>query len=341
MILMVANMEYYRAQSWEEGAAILTSYGQSAVVLAGGTDLLPAMKLHLRKPEVVIDLKTIPHEERIGEETMAKGKTIVVSPLTRLSQLATLSIMKEKYPALATAAASVGSPQLRNMGTVGGNICLNTRCLFYNQSEQWRKSRPNCFKTGGTVCHVQKRGKNCIAEFQADTVPVLMALSAQVKIISNHVERVIPLEELYSGTGHPANLLASTELIKEVRLPFPPEASSASYEKFTVREGIDFAVVSAATWLVMDKEGQECKGAKIVVSGALPSPFLCREASALLVGQQIDSERMVMAAKTAAREAKPINPTVFSVAYKRHLMEVLVLRALQKTRKNKIFGKIF
>ena len=211
---MIGSFDYIKAKSWHEAAKILDTYGSKASVLAGGTDLLPAMKLKLHRPEILVDLSGIPETKGIGESGTNDSKITSLSPLMTLSQLCNDSFILETYPALALAASKVGSPQLRNMGTLGGNICLDTRCLYYNQSEQWRRTRPPCFKIDGNVCHVQRRGKICLAEFQADTVPILIALNADLKIVSIKGERIIPLDQFYSDTGHPSNLLGPSELIE-------------------------------------------------------------------------------------------------------------------------------
>lgn len=327
---MTKSFDYFRVKSWQEAVKILDSLGDKAAILAGGTDLLPAMKLNLRRPEVLIDLNGIARSGDLAAHLPNNSEVVVLSPLTKLSQLGNNPFIQKRYPALTLAASKVGSPQLRNMATLGGNICLNTRCIYYNQSEQWRKTRPACFKMAGNVCHVQRKGKNCLAEFQADTVPVLMALKADLKIISAKGEHVIPISNFYSGSGNPPNLLGPSELIAEIRLSQPAEGYRATFEKFAVREGIDFATVCLSAFLRINPDDRKCQEARIVVSGALPSPFICRQAASMLQDHELDDERIKLAAREAAREAKPINPTGFSVPYKRHLIEVLTARALQK-----------
>jgi CO/xanthine dehydrogenase FAD-binding subunit len=168
-----------------------------------------------------------------------------------------------------------------------------------------------------------------LAEFQADTVPILIALNADLKIVSIKGERIIPLDQFYSDTGHPSNLLGPSELIEEIRLPLLTKGCRATYERFAVRAGIDFAIVSVAIFLNINQDTHRCQEARIVVSGALPSPFICRKVSAVLQDQKLQDEFIKMTAEEAAREAKPINPTGFSVSYKRHLIEALTRKGLQ------------
>src|SRR5690348_11692017 len=206
-------------------------------VLAGGTDLIPSMRQKLFEPEYVLDLRHVPAWK--GIRTLADG-SVEIGALTPLSTIEHSKILREKYPVLAEAAATVASPVLRNMGTIGGNICLDTRCLWYNQSLTWRKSCGFCIKKDGDLCHVAPGGTKCWAAFSADTPPALLCLGAEIEIASANGVRRVALDGFYTGEGEARMRLAKNELLTRVFLPARAAGWRGAYRKLRVRGSIDY-----------------------------------------------------------------------------------------------------
>ena len=193
-MMHLPKFNYLRPSTIDEAANLLKEHNSLARVAAGGTDLFPRLKYGLEHPEVIISLKNIaappPSESPDG--------ILQIDALTRLSDVTRSPIIQEKAPLLVKAAAQVASEEIRNMGTLGGNLCQESRCLYYNQSHSFQFVEP-CFKRGGKHCYFLKKGKKCLAVYMADTAPALISLDAKIRIISPNVERELPIEELYSG----------------------------------------------------------------------------------------------------------------------------------------------
>lgn len=233
-MMRLPKFEYISPATVDEACALLNEYGSKTMILAGGTDLLVAAKLRNIQPVYIISLKRIKELKGI---TYQEGEGLKIGAMTPLYQVRQDPNVRTHYQALAMAAAVVGSPQIQRMGTLGGNICLNTRCYFYNQSTSWRKHRPVCFKMGGDVCHVIPKGKKCYAVFSADTPPALMALDAEVKLVSKKGERVVTIKDFYTGDGKQPTALNQGEILAEIRLP-PITKQVSIYLKHRIRKAI-------------------------------------------------------------------------------------------------------
>lgn len=252
--MRLPKFEYLRPESVEQASAILREASEEALLMAGGTDLLVAMKQRLRTPRHLIDLKGIPGLDTIHHQ----DGTLRIGALTTLRQISQSPIVQEKFPALAQAARRAASPQVRNLATIGGNICLTRRCWYYNQSLAWRQSRAPCLRMGGAQCYVVKGGEKCYALHCADTVPALLTLEAEVKLASTKGERTIPLDELYLELGPKATTVEPGEILTEVHLPQPHSSSYGLYLKHSGRPSIDFPLVGVAAMVRPDngKAGQ-------------------------------------------------------------------------------------
>src|SRR4030042_2539418 len=200
---------------------------ESGKFLAGGTDLLVAMKQRISCPELLIDLNTI--SELKGIE-WGKEKRLRVRASTTLTQRKENSIVQKPFPVLSQTVPLVSTPLLQNMGTVGGNLCLETRCYFYNQSVFLKKRWEPCFKIGGKTCHVVRGGDSCYAVYSGDVAPPLIGLGAKVKVIGGHSTKEIGLQRFFSGSGIKSNILKFNEILSEIVIPVPPEHSACSYK---------------------------------------------------------------------------------------------------------------
>ncbi|MDF1552021.1 MAG: xanthine dehydrogenase family protein subunit M [Deferrisomatales bacterium] len=323
--MRIDPLEYLRPGTRGEALALLAEHGAEARVLGGGTDLVARMKLGIVSPKVAVDLGDIAELRGIRED--AEGLTIGAG--TPLHAVAQSPAVVSRYPSLATAAASVASFQIRNRGTLAGNVCLETMCWFYNQSRQWKKSRPLCHKAGGEPCHVVNQPSVCYATYRGDTAVALMALGAQAEVQSQGQERRLPLEELFTGEGKSPLALAATEMITAFRIPAPPVASGNAYRKVSHRQAVDYPQAGVAAAVVLAPGGGTCVAARIVLGAVGPCPVRAREAEALLQGQEITGEVLERAAQAAVAVARPVNNMTFGApSYRRKMVRVLGLKAL-------------
>ncbi|HLB12538.1 MAG TPA: FAD binding domain-containing protein, partial [Dehalococcoidia bacterium] len=255
-----------------------------------------------------------------------------IGALASVATVAGSPLIVERYPALAQAARSVGVPPLRHVATVGGNLSLDTRCIYYNQSELWRQARPPCLKLGGDVCHVVEKGRRCLAVHQGDLAPALMALGAAVVIMRAAGERVLPLGDFFTGDGKSPNTLGTGELLAEVRIPPAGPASGSAYEKLRVREAMDFPLASAAVSLRMDGRGSIGE-ARVVLGAMAAGPLDITSAGAVLAGQKIgDGLNLVFdqVAQQAYERAHPADNLAMDAGYRGKMTRVLVRRALAR-----------
>jgi len=288
--MRLPKFEHLQPESLEEALDLLSEHGEEAKVIAGGTDLLVSMKQRLLTPVYLLNLKGLTELDfiRDGNERLRIGA------LTRLTTIIKSPLVREKFPVLAQAAGYVSAPPLQNMGTLGGNLCLNTRCFFYNQSQFWRQARPPCFKTGGEVCHVVKGGDHCYSVYQGDLAPVLIVLEARVKLAKKGGERVIPLLDLYTGQGEEPIALEAGEILTEVEIPAPAASWGGDYQKLRSRGAMDFPLAGVAA--VLNRNGGSCAKAKVVLTAVASAPVVVEEASRLLEGQKPDEETIARAA---------------------------------------------
>lgn len=298
-----------------------------ALPLAGGTDLLVSMKQGLYNPEKVVDLKNIP-----------EFATLEISPdgafLGAGLKLATVrdnSLIKELYPVLSEAAGLVASPNIQNMGTLGGNVCLDTRCWFFNQSEFWRNSKGYCLKKSGDICQAAPGAKRCFAVFSADTVPALIALDSSAKLAQwdgkNVVHREIPLEELYRENGIHRITLKPGELLVGIRLPVARGLRSG-YLKYRKRGAIDYPLASVAVALRM-VDGL-MKDVRIVLGALASAPVIATEAMLLLEGALPSPELLQRASELIGKRTCPVKNQAGTPAHRRLMARVYAQRLLTR-----------
>jgi 4-hydroxybenzoyl-CoA reductase subunit beta len=326
-MMRLPEADYYAPSNLSEACSILAEHQEEAKVLGGGTDLLVACKLRNITPTHLLSLSSIPELKGIH---LHEGQYLKIGAMTRLHDLICDPSISDHYPALSQAAALVGTTQLQHMGSIGGNLCLNTRCIYYNQSERWRRSRDACFKMGGHVCHVVPKGKKCYAVFSGDTVPALIALDAEVKVVSNTEERLIPVNKLYTGDGKEPLDLKSGDLVTEIRLPLPTNSQSSTYLKYRMREAIDFPMVGVAVRMDTSDDGI-CTVCRVVLNAVDCGPTEVREARELLEEKAPASDLIQEVAEKAEKRAHPVANTPGSPpAYRRKLAGILTHRALHQ-----------
>jgi 4-hydroxybenzoyl-CoA reductase subunit beta len=329
-MMSLTEADYIAPATVGEVCSLLNTYGREAKILAGGTDLLVEYKLGISKPGLIISLGKILGLKGICQE----GECVKIGAMTRLHEVRYNPLILNHYPALAEAAAAVGAVQLQHMGTVGGNLCLNTRCIYYNQSNTWRKSHAICLKMGGHVCHVVPKGKKCYAVFSGDIAPALIALDAQVKLISTAGERVVPVCELYTGDGREPIALHAGEVLAEIMIPLPINKQHSTYLKYRQRGAIDFPLTGVAAKVVINSDGI-CTDSKLVLTAIDSAPREVFEASELLKGKTLGIDIITQVSQRAMEAARPVANTPGSTpAYRRKMVEILTLRALTAIAKS-------
>jgi len=321
--LSLPQFRLLRPRGIEEAMGYLGEPAGNIRVLAGGTDLIPSMRQKLFEPEHVLDLRGIAALRGITPQ--ADGG-VEIGALTTLRAIERSDYLRQHYPVLTEAAATVASPVLRNMGTIGGNICLDTRCLWYNQSLTWRKGCGFCIKKDGDLCHVAPGGTKCWAVFSGDTPPALLCLNAEIEIASAGGTRRISLSDFYTGLGDNYRKLQLNELVTRVFLPASMAGYRGVYRKLRVRGSIDYPLAGVA--VVMKRSNGYVSDARIGITAVNPAPLLVKGAGELLMGKSLDETLAEAVGDLAARTAKPLTTSSLTPEYRREMIRVFTKRAV-------------
>lgn len=316
------NFKLAQPQNIEQAASLLAD--KKVFLMAGGTDLLDEIKNEIIIPDVVVDLKSIPDLAYIQR---TDGK-VRIGAMTRVSELAENQTIKTSYPVLHEAALSLATPQLRNVGTVGGNLCQRPRCWYYRdpQVECRKKGGSRCYASGGrNRYHAILGGGICHIVYPSDLAPALISLDAEVTIATANGNRTVPLEEFYTLPRvdvQKENILKANEILKEIEIPTPKNEAKSTYVKLKERGTWDFALVSAAVCGIVS--GKTFKDIKIVLGGVAPIPWRLEKAENLLKGNPVTDDVVKQAVKEALSDARPLNEN----AYKQDLAVIAVSRAV-------------
>ena len=320
--MSLPQFKLLRPRSLAEAVDYLGKHGANLRVIAGGTDLIPSMRQKLFEPEFVLDLRHIAELKGIRE----KGSAIEIGALTSLTDIEHSTLLRQRYPVLTEAAATVASPVIRNMGTIGGNICLDTRCLWYNQSLTWRKGCGFCIKKDGDLCHVAPGGTKCWAAFSGDTPPALLCLNAEVEIAGPAGTRHIPLRDFYTGLGDNYRTIQPHELLTRVFLPESTANYTGVYRKLRIRGSIDYPLAGVA--VVMKRSNGHIADARVALTAVNPAPVLVKGASERLAGKVMDESLAEAVGDLAARTAKPLTTSALTPEYRREMIRVFTKRAV-------------
>ena len=317
------KFEHLRPSSVGEACRLLKKHGPRAMLAGGGTDLFPRMKYGLESPEMVISLKGVP----VSSPKITDNDELHLDALMTLADVALSPMVLERALILAEAALHVGSNQIRHMGTLGGNLCLETRCTYYNQRHTFQYIEP-CFKRNGHRCYLLPKAKKCQAVFMADTVPALMCLDAKVKIMSTTNNRQLPLEELYSGNSLRPVRLSDDEIVTDVIIPNAASLRGTGFKKFSSRGGLEFAALTVAALLDMVDNGKTCARARIILGSISARPIRALKAEAALSGQKLSDKLLQDAAHEVAAEVSPVMHHGYSVPFLKECLRVQTLRTL-------------
>ena len=311
-----------RPTSVAEAAALLASE-PGARLLAGGTGLLPNLRRGIERPAMLVDLGAVQGFASIAftDEGLTLGAGVT------LSRLAADAGVVHGYRAVAEAARTVAGPSHRSVATVGGNLCLDTRCVFYNQSEWWRAANQYCLKRGGEVCHVAPQGKHCHAAFSGDLAPALLALGAEVELVASRGTRRMELSGFYRDDGAAHLTIAADEVLARVLVPAPTTGLVSGYRKACVRGAIDFPLAGVACALAI-RDG-ELALLRVALTGTNSQPFVLAGTEGLL-GRPVGADTLSALAKLVQKQVSPMRTTVTQSNYRRQVAAVLAQRLLRE-----------
>ncbi|MEJ2352167.1 MAG: xanthine dehydrogenase family protein subunit M [Anaerolineales bacterium] len=322
-MMRLPPFEYLTPNSLAEAVEMKAKYDSEAMYVSGGTDLYPKMKRRQFTPKVLISLNRIDELRRLSN-----GDGMTLGAGLTLTEVANHLEIGRHYSALARAAGLVSSPPLRNVGTIGGNLCVDTRCTYYDQTYQWRKALGFCLKKSGDTCWVALSSPRCMAVASSDCAPVAIALDAQVRLVGPEGERIIPVSALYNNDGVDYLLKSPDEILVSIHLP-NRDGWRMAYWKMRRRGSIDFPILGVAVVLRLDVEGS-CRAARIVLGAVASQPLIANEAASLLVGKRITPELVQLAADEAYKLAKPLDNTDMALGYRKKMTRVYIARALSK-----------
>jgi xanthine dehydrogenase YagS FAD-binding subunit len=326
--MIMPNFAYVRPRSLKDAVRQFSSKG--ALIHAGGTDLLGCLRDYVFEARKLVSIGSIKELRGIREW---KDGSLRIGALTTITEVANSRVIKERYPALARAASEVGSPQLRNQGTVGGNLCQKPRCWYY-------RGEFHCFRKGGNKCYAQDgenqyhclfgSGRTCYIVHPSDTAPAFSAYGASVRVAGPKGTRLIPLEKLYvlpQENVEKETALTSGEILTEVLLPPVDAGLRSSYRKVRARQSWDFAL--AGMTLVLQFKGERVEKARVVLSGAAPIPWRSKEVEEAIIGKPLDRDTIARASNEVVKKAEPLQHNDYKVSLFRGIVEE-ELRAMTK-----------
>jgi 4-hydroxybenzoyl-CoA reductase subunit beta len=322
-VLRLPAFEFRLPRTAAEAARMLADHGPEAMAVAGGTDLYPNMKRRQFTPRLLVSLRRLPGAGRIE----ANG-TLTLGAMATLADVAQHPAVSLRWPAVARSAGLVSSPPLRNAGTMGGNLCVDTRCNYYNQSEFWRASIGYCMKKDGDLCLVAPGSKICWALSSSDTAPVMIALGAEVTLVGSAGERRIPVAALYGPDGIQYLAKKPDEVLTEIHVP-DRAGWCMTYRKLRRRGSIDFPILGVAAAARLGT-GRVVEDARIVLGAVHTAPVPATDAEAFLRGKVLDAETIEMAAGIAYKPAKPLDNADLSYAWRKRMARIEVARALRE-----------
>ena len=318
------NFSYFEPRELGAALALLAEYQGRVKILAGGTELVPQMKRGLSAPEAVLSLGGLASLKEMAED----AGELRIGAMVSLGSLEQSSLLASGYAALKEAAGRVAVRPIRNAGTIGGNACLDTKCIYRDQSQTWERALPPCYKSGGSRCYVVRGGKGCHASLAADTVPALIALQAKGKVLFSGGEKTVAIESLYTGNGIRPIALGPQELLTEILLPRSQAGSGSAYFRFSHRQAIDFPVASAAVWL--RGEAKMCAEVRVVLGAIAPGPVRLPQVEAALKGQIVTADLLRQCSQKAPEEALQSSKSGRIDGLARGLIASLVFQALNK-----------
>ena len=322
-MLRLPEFNYVRPRSLKEAVRALSDLGSDAMFVAGGTDVYPKMKRGQFTPRHLVSLQGLRELKgvRRGSEGVWIGAGETLASVTRHPLIA------KHFPALCHAAESVSTPQLRNMGTIGGNVLVDTRCNYYDQTFFWREAVGFCMKKDGRICLVAPGSAKCLAIASSDTAPVLMTLGAEAVLVGSGGERRVKLEALYRDDGIDYVAKQNDEVLRGILIPTDALQLRNVYLKLRRRGSFDFPVLGVAGAVEIDSSG-ECRRARLALTAVSPAPVVVTDAASLLEGKRITADLIDAVADIAAKAAHPLDNADLDYWYRKRMAKVYTQRAL-------------
>ena len=340
-MMRLPKFVYRTPRTVAEAVKVFADAGPEAQFVAGGTDLYPNMKRRQQMPKTVISVMRLPELNRVLGEG---GRGLAIGASVTLTEICENEVIKRDYPVIASAARTISTPILRNMGTIGGNLLLDTRCNYYDQNYEWRKAINFCLKKDGEICWVAPGSPKCWAVQSSDLVPVMVAIGAKFRLVSTAGERIIDAAGFYKDDGIDYMNKRPDELLVDIHLP-PTNGWRASYQKLRRRGAFDFPVLGVAAYVRYDRsagalpDGRATAAnrvtiadAKIVLGGIAPSPVQVKESAQALIGNPLGDDQIEAAAEAAYVKARPLDNTDFVYQWRKQMARQYTLRALKDVR---------
>lgn len=314
---------YSKPNTIKEAAHLLNKNKLNAVLKAGGTELLPRMKYRLNEPKLIISLKEVPVESPYEDD----NGDIVINGLISLNEFRHSTLIKNKFPSLIKAADSIATNEIRNMGTLGGNICQNSRCLYYNQSHRFQFTEP-CFKRGGHICYFAPNGNKCFAVYMGDIAPAFISLKAKILLESTQNIREILIEDLYNKNPQKPINIKNNEILTKIIIPQETQDYNTNFIKFSFREGLEFGAVNTSVAFKRGREMNTCSNARIVVGAATTFPVRIKKAESILTEDKLSFQNFSKVAKIVANEAPILPHHGYSKSYIKKALYSTVISSL-------------
>ena len=323
-LTVMQDFDFHRPQDLSDAVDLLARIPDARIV-AGGTDLMLLIKDLLLRPAALVALAGL--EDLVGIEAHTDGWT--VGPMTPLWRLERSEALRGMYPALHQAILDLAAPPIRNQATLGGNLCLDTKCIYYNQSHVWERNLPRCFKAGGDLCHVAPARKRCVAALVAEAVGPLWAYGAELTLTSRNGTRRVPVSAFYTGDGLKPHNLARGEVLTAVHLPSPPPRSGAAYRRFAYRKTLEFSQLNVSAAITLD-DGGRIASACLVVGAIGPAPVEMKESVAAFMGQRPSEGLWVQAAEMTPREAVRLTRSPRLTPYRQEVLAAYAEHVLKE-----------
>ena len=348
-MMRLPKFVYRTPRTIAEAVRIVADTGPEAQFVAGGTDLYPNMKRRQQMPKTVISVMRVPELNQVSQ---SRDQGLVIGASVTLTEICENEIIKRDYPVISSAARTISTPILRNMGTIGGNLLLDTRCNYYDQNYEWRKAINFCLKKDGDVCWVAPGSSKCWAVQSSDLVPVMVAIGARLRLVSTEGERMVDAREFYNDDGIDYMQKRPNELLVDIHLP-PTNGWRASYQKLRRRGAFDFPVLGVAAYVRLSNGSGSDRitnmtrsndpvatapgtdtvvDARIVLGGIAPSPVQLNEAAQGLIGKPLTQDQIQAAAEAAYVKARPLDNTDFVYQWRKQMARQYTIRALEALR---------
>lgn len=324
-MLRLHPYEYHRPGTVEEAIALLAEHAGGVMPIAGGTDLVPNMKHKLFTPGHLVSLRGIEEMQGVSED----ADSFTIGAATSLDTVARNPRVLEALPSLVRACSLVSGPQLRRMGTIGGNVCLDTRCTYYNQTLFWRRALGYCLKKDGTACHVVKGGTRCVAAHSADAATALLPLEAELRIVGPGGERTVSIDRFFTSDGVWNRRMEPNELLVSIRVPRPGYGTRHSFQKLRARDSIDFPMLNLAV-RVDFSENQRVADLQMAASAMGSYPRKLGKVGSIAEGNTLTDVVVEEVAQEAFRQCHPLENIAVDSEWRRAMVPVLVRRALSE-----------